>query len=194
MNNMNKTFANSETLGYACFFIIGWLISMVYAGWFSLPILHKGVILIMILGGVILAIAGIFSYFDGNTLNTSLFLVFGAFLFSLSLTSIMYSGSSVDMFSGFSAWIFIVFAVFVLYLWIASFGGGIIQNLFLLGLWLTLLALAIANWTSSGFVRIVGGYIGLVTSLLAGYLSAVSIGVGNFTKRNSTTTGETTAN
>ena len=189
---MERKFADSVTLGYACLFISGWLISMINAHWFSLPMESSGAMLVMILGGVVLAIAGIFSYINADTLNTTLFLVLGALFFSFSLTSLMPSNASLAaLYSGFSGWIYILFAVFIFYLWLSSFGGDIARNLFLFGLWLTLLALAISSWSSSTGFDVVGGYLGLITSLLAGYVSAE--GVIDFSKLHiskAPTTGE----
>ena len=173
---MDRKFADAATLGYACLFISGWLISMVNAGWYSTPIAHSGQMLVFILGGVVLAIAGIFSYLNGDSLNTSLFLVFGALLFSLGLTTLYApSASQAGVYSGFAGWMYILFAAFAFYLWLGSFGGGLARTVYLLGLWLTMLALAIANWASSAGLAGIAGYIGLATSLLAGYVSAEHI-------------------
>lgn len=173
---MERKFGDSVTLGYACLFISGWLISMLNAHWFAPPLDHSGLMLVMILGGVVLAISGIFSYINGDTLNTALFLVFGALLFSFALTSIISpSESSAGVYSGFSGWVYVLFSVFAFYLWVGSFGGSTARNIYLLGLWLTLLALAIANWAASPGLDIIGGYLGLATSLFAGYVSAEGI-------------------
>jgi succinate-acetate transporter protein len=173
---MERKFASAVTLGYACLFISGWLISMINAHWFIPPVSYTGLMLILILGGVVLAISGIFSYINADTLNTSLFLVFSALLFSYALTEMSSAtASQAGVYSGFSGWIYALFAVFIFYLWIGSFGEGSARNLFLLGLWLTLAALAIANWASSPGLDYVAGYLGMGTSLLAGYVSASGI-------------------
>jgi uncharacterized protein len=175
-NIMERKFADSVTLGYACLFIAGWLISMINAHWFAPPLDQSGLMLVMILGGVVLAISGIFSYINGDTLNSTLFLVFGALFFSFALTSMnSASESSAGVYSGFAGWIYVLFSIFAFYLWIGSFGGGMARNVFLLGLWLTLLAWAIANWAASPGLDIIGGYLGLATSLFAGYVSAEGI-------------------
>ncbi len=187
---MERKFADAVTLGYACLFITGWLISMVNAHWFAPPVDYSGLMLIMILGGVVLAISGIFSYINGDTLNTTLFLVFGALLFSFALTTMAPSNTSeAGVYSGFSGWVYILFAIFIFFLWIGSFGDNISRSLFLLGLWLTLLALAIANWASSPALAGVGGYLGLLTSLFAGYVSAE--GIIDFSKLRSHRTSPT---
>ena len=43
-----------------------------------------------------------------------------------------------------TGWFYFIWAVFFTYVWVGSFKAGIVRMLFLLGLWLTLLALAIA--------------------------------------------------
>lgn len=173
---MERKFANPEALGFACLFIAGWLISLINAHWFLPPMNYSGVVLVMLLGGVILSIAGIFAYINGSTLDTALFLVIGALLFSFSLTS-MVSTNSIQSgtLSSFAGWIYILYAVFISYLWFASFGENIGRNLFLFGLCLTFIALAIGNWTGSGGIEEIGGYLGLITSVLAGYVSASSL-------------------
>lgn len=191
---MNKKSAGSSVVGYSCLFIAGWLVSMFNAHWFSLPMLHSGMMLVMILGGVVLALAGIFSFINGNTLETALFLVFGALLSSLALSSVMFPKlNEVGSFSGFAGWVFILFAAFVFCLWIASFGEGFFRNLFLLGLWLTMLALAVGNWAYSTGIIIVGGYLGLITSLLAGYVSAEGI-INSHKSSTPASTGEPSVN
>jgi hypothetical protein len=47
--------------------------------------------------------------------------------------------------------------------------------LFLLGLWLTLLALAIGDWIGSHGITVLGGYLGLITSILAAITSAMAV-------------------
>jgi uncharacterized protein len=163
---------------------------MMNAHWFSLPMESSGAMLIMILGGVVLAVAGIFSYINGDTLNTALFLVFGALLFSFALTSMAASNlSQTGLYSSFSGWVYVLFAIFIFYLWMGSYGGSTARSLFLFGLWLTLLALAIANWSSSAGLEVVSGYLGLVTSVIAGYVSAAGI-IDFSTVRRTSATGE----
>jgi len=81
-------------------------------------------------------------------------------------------GSSLTMNMG---WVEIVWAIFFFYLWLGVMRKGVFVNLFMLGLWLTFLALAIGNWTMALFLVYVAGYLGLITALLAGWLSARNI-------------------
>jgi succinate-acetate transporter protein len=47
--------------------------------------------------------------------------------------------------------------------------------LFLLGLWLTLLAVAISHWGNLHSIMLVGGYLGLITAILAAITSAEEV-------------------
>ena len=61
------------------------------------------------------------------------------------------------------------------HVWFGSFKSGLPRLLFLLGLWLTLLALAIGNWTNAHGIIVLGGYLGLITSILAAITSAKDV-------------------
>ncbi|MGH7071390.1 MAG: hypothetical protein ACREFO_15440 [Acetobacteraceae bacterium] len=61
------------------------------------------------------------------------------------------------------------------FVWLGSFKAGLIRMLFLLGLWLTLLALAVGEWTVLHGITMLGGYLGLVTAILAAIVSAKAV-------------------
>jgi len=129
----------------------------------------------LILGGVAVTFAGILSYFRGETYEFTLFSALGAYFFIFSLDYILFSfmGSS---FSANGGWIEVVWAVLFFYMWLSVFmEKGIFVFLFLLGLWLTFLDFAIGNWIASRVCIYIGGYIGLATSVLAGWLSAQAL-------------------
>lgn len=172
---MNNKLASSTAIGYGGIFIAGWMISMIDAGWFAAPIPHGGVITAMIVGGILVALAGIMSFFNGKTLEMTVFLGLSALFFSFSLSITTASGMSSSMFSAYGGWMDLVWAIFFAYLWIASFGAGFFKNLFLLGIWLLLLLYAIANWIMSPGLDIVGGYVALIAALIAGYISMSEI-------------------
>jgi hypothetical protein len=77
--------------------------------------------------------------------------------------------------ASYTGWYAFIWAVFFCYVWLGSFKSGITRMLFLLGLWLTLLALAIGNWGNLHSIILIGGYLGLVTSILAAITSAIDI-------------------
>lgn len=166
---MNEKLANPKVLGYASLFITGWMISMINAGWF-MGDPKVSIVLGLILGGVVVALAGIFAYFKGQTFEMTLFLIFGALFFVYSLTGLITSSMSSQQMA-YNGWLDILWAVFFFYMWITHMKKGVFVNLFLIGVWLTFLALGIGGWTGVMFISAIGGYIGLATALLAGWLS-----------------------
>jgi succinate-acetate transporter protein len=172
---MNNKFSGFITLGYASIFISFWLGSMVFAGWTTFAALQDGAVILMILG-IVTAISGIFSFFTNDKLECTLFLIFGTYIFSFMLRFIMYPKLAANSnLASFDGWITLLIAIVFFYLWLASFKGSMYRQLFLLLLWLSMLAIAITNLFSITFFMYIGGYLGLIASLFAGWYSATTI-------------------
>jgi succinate-acetate transporter protein len=170
---MNYKLASPKALGYAAIFITGWLFSLYNTQWYTTMPGGMNLITGLVVGGVALGIAGIFSYLYGETYEGTLFLGLGAFFFSVSLNSILAGMMQGSAFSAYAGWLWIVWTVFFLYMWLGvRLEKGFLVSLFLLALWLTFLDMAVANWIASRVCMYVGGYIGLVTAALAAILSA----------------------
>lgn len=165
---MNKT-ANASTLGYAAFALTLWMVSMIHAGWFGASEGSINLMLAVTLGGTAMAIAGILEYFRGRTADMLLFLGFGAFWWAWALNHHAIAGGGATPTAGYEAWYFIVWAVLAFGIWFADFREGTAKTLFTLGLWLTLLSLALAGWTGLGWFTTLGGYLGLITAVIAMY-------------------------
>lgn len=124
---------------------------------------------------VVLAVMGILSFLQGRALDAIIFFG-GAGLFwtdYLHVTAANPAGIADP--PSYAGWYAFIWAVFFCYVWLGSFKSGVIRFLFLLGLWLTLLALAIGNWGSLHSIVILGGYLGLITSILAAIASAFDV-------------------
>ncbi len=171
---MQNKFSGAITLGYASLFISAWIFSISATGWIQGA---KAGLPFIMLFGAILVIAGIFSFYnEASKIDTVLFLVVGAADFSYSLRFILFPNLQANTSpAGVDGWITILIAVVIFYLWLSSFKGNIIRQLFFLGLWLTYLSIAIANWFTLPVFNYIGGYIGLITSLLAGWYSASTV-------------------
>lgn len=165
---MNKT-ANASTLGYAAFALTLWMVSMIHAGWFGSAQGSINLMLAVTLGGTAMAIAGILEYFRGRTADMLLFLGFGAFWWAWALNHHAIAGGAAAPTASYEAWYYIVWAVLAFGIWFADFREGMAKTLFTLGLWLTLLALALGGWTGLGWFTTVGGYLGLISALIAMY-------------------------
>ncbi len=170
---MTTQTANSSTLGYAAFAITLWMASMLNADWFSAAPAHMNMMLAFTVGGTAMALAGLMEYGRGRTLDMLIFLGFAAFWWSWALHSFSAgNGNMPPTDGGYMGWFFLMWAVFACWIWLGSMHAGALRNLFTLGLWLTMLALAIADWSGIDGFTILGGYLGLITALIAGYISA----------------------
>ncbi|MEJ2613418.1 MAG: GPR1/FUN34/YaaH family transporter [Ignavibacteriaceae bacterium] len=173
---MKSKFPGAVTLGYAAIFISLWLFFMPVAGRFSLETAKVTVPILMVLGGVVLAIAGVFSFFNENKVDSIIFFIIAALNYSYSIRiKMMQDITTNSTYSSADGWIMVLIAVIIFYLWIASLKSNLIKHLFLLGLWIALLAGAIANWFSIAALLYLSGYLGLITSVLAGWYSGSTI-------------------
>lgn len=174
---MSNRLANPSSLGFAGFAITLWMVSMINAGWFGTTTPHNmNLMLAFTFGGTAMALAGLMEYLRGRTLDMFLFLAFGAFWWAWALHS---HGAATQAMpataGGYVGWFFLVWAVVAFYIWIASFRDGTARLLFTLGLWLTFLALAIADWSAASGFTVLGGYLGLITAIIGGYISAADV-------------------
>ncbi len=168
---MNSKYANAVPLGYAALSIVLWMGMMMYANWYTPEAGMFGGVLAFTLGGLILGIAGIFSYLNGNAVDGILFLVSAAFLWGISMVSHHMPDSSAAMGNmaaahSYAGWADLGWAIVVFFIWLVSLKSGIFKMLFLLGFWVTLLFFTVAGWSSSEVIRVIGAYVGLVTAIL----------------------------
>jgi uncharacterized protein len=169
-SNSGKAVAIS-TVGYMCLALTGWMISMTYADWFSE---HYGMALLYPLA-IVLGVMGILSLVQNRALDAIVFLGGTALLGSVYAYNAAPSVAKMVDPRSYLGWFAAVWAVFFAYVWVGSFRSGATRMLFLLGAWLTMLALAIGGWTGVQGWVILAGYIGLATSILAGITSASEI-------------------
>lgn len=170
MNDRGKAVAIS-TVGYMCLAISGWMICMSYADWFPK---QYGMALLCPLA-IVLGVMGILSFLQDRALDAIVFLGGTTLLGSAYAYNATSSASRMNDPSSYLGWFAILWAVFFAYVWVGSFKSGVSRMLFLLGAWLTMLALAIGGWSGANGWVILAGYIGLATSILAGVTSAIEI-------------------
>ncbi|MHB1956760.1 MAG: acetate uptake transporter, partial [Sulfobacillus sp.] len=96
---------------------------------------------------------------------------YGAFWWSFALFA-HYFGTTVP--ATFVGWYLFVWGVFTFYMWIATFKTTMALQLVFLALWVTFILLALGAWGLT-FMTTVGGYAGLITAILAFYLSAAEV-------------------
>lgn len=170
---MHRT-ANVSTLGYAAFALTLWMNSMIPAGWFVGSSASLGLLLAIVLGGCVLALAGIGQYLRGHTLDAVLFVAFAAYWWVAALERHAMAQAYLPT-PGFLGWYYIVWAFLAFCIWLAACKDGVARMLFTLGLCLSLLAYALANWTGLNALTVLGGYLGLVTAVVGIYIAAAEI-------------------
>lgn len=168
---MTTKLANPGPLGLAGFAFTTWMLSMINAGWYDAKGMGLVLSLALAYGGTAQLVAGVLEYPRGNTFGTVAFFSYGAFWWSFALFVQFFAAHVPATFVG---WYLFWWGVFTFYMWIASHRINRALQLVFLALWVTFILLAIGAWGVSSFTQI-GGYVGLITALLAFYLSAAEV-------------------
>ena len=169
---MTGKLANPGPLGLAGFAFTTWMLSMINAGWFDAKSLGMVVALAMSYGGTAQLVAGVLEYPRGNTFGTVAFFSYGAFWWSFALFA-HYFGAAVP--AAFVGWYLFMWGIFTLYMWFATFRINRGLQLVFLFLWLTFVVLGVGTWIHSTLTTEIGGYLGLITAILAFYASAADV-------------------
>ena len=166
--NLGSRAVAVSTVGYLCFGLAGWMISMSAAGWYSG---QYGLTALFPLA-VVLAIMGILGFVCGRGLDSIIFFT-GATLFgTASAYKLLVGVGKVPDPVSYLGWFACLFAIFFGYIWAGSFKSGTNRMMFLLGTWLTLIIGAIGAWTGASGWFMASGYLGLITSAFAIVVSA----------------------
>lgn len=164
---MNNKSVILNTIGYMCIGLTVWMLSLSDAGWIS-GSSARGMAMAFGLGAVVLGVIAILAFFHGRALDAVIFFgVAGAFW-------TMHQGGGMDAGAA-EGWFWLLWAVFFFYVWLASFKAGWARMLFLLAAWVSLLADALLAWSGAAAFHYIGGYVGLLTGLVATYISAAEI-------------------
>ncbi|MDE2580128.1 MAG: acetate uptake transporter [Rhodospirillales bacterium] len=164
--------ANPAPLGLTGFALTTWMLSMVNAG------LLPGAAVPMVLasafafGGTAQFFAGLMEMPRGNTFGFVAFCSYGAFWWTFALFVEFFAAKVPADVVG---WWLLMWGVFSFYMWIGSMALNRTLQLIFLALWITFALLAGAELTGSGALHLVGGYMGLLTAVLAFYLAAAEI-------------------
>jgi succinate-acetate transporter protein len=145
---------------------------MINAGWFTGDAMGMVLAVAFAYGGTAQALAGLMEIPRGNTFGATAFLSYGAFWWSLALFALFLHGTVPAAFIG---WYLFLWGVFTLYMWVATWRAARALQLVFFVLWITFFVLAAGEWTGLAWLRHAGGYCGLVTAVLAFYLSAAEI-------------------
>ena len=178
------TIADPIPLGLAGFASARFTISTVYAGWFRFSPADLAVVIpvALIFGGLASFLAGMWAFRRGNTLAATTFATFGAFnaswailqwMMLVGLVPAVVNGGNPGYVDGV---LVLTFSLISLYLGLAALGQhlGLAAVLFTMALTHAFLGVwALTPHTS--WVGIVGGYWGIISSLLAFFVSAALV-------------------
>lgn len=181
--NMAVT-ADPQPLGLVGFAAATFTVSTVLAGWFGPEGLVAAIPVLIVFGGIAQFLAGMWSYARGNVLGTVAFGSFGAFNVSFGILlwmnqvhflglSLLQGDTNISLVAGVFVLMFAVIAGFLAY---AALADNMLIAAVLGFLALAYLADGAALWIGGhNIVGAIGGYAGLVSSILAFYAAAAIV-------------------
>jgi len=108
----------------------------------------------------------------GNTFGFVAFCSYGAFWWAFALFVHFFAAGVPAAFVGW--WLF-MWGVFTFIMWLGSLALNRAVQLIFLALWITFFLLAAGEWTANAGLHAAGGYVGLLTAVLAFYLAAADV-------------------
>jgi succinate-acetate transporter protein len=170
---MEHKVADPAPLGLAAFAMTTFCLSSANAGWWDKGGASAALALALIYGGTAQFAAGMWEFVRKNTFGALAFTSYGAFWIGfyilLKIPAIPPSTNTVGIF-------LLAWAIFTAYMTIAAMRVNMAVLSVFVFLTLTFVALTIGNWGTgnTGMVKL-GGYLGIVTALLAWYASAAGV-------------------
>ena len=176
--------ANPAPLGLACFGITTVVLSSINAGLLPPEATPAVIPLAFSFGGFAQIIAGVLEYKNGNTFGMVAFTSYGAFWWWYAFL----------LWTVGAGWIkppdprgvgvaLLMWGVFTLYMWIATFRTNFILWTIFLLLWITFFLLAGADLGMGAAWKTMGGWFGLATGLDALYLSFAEVTNATFGRK-----------
>ena len=167
--------ADPGPLGLAAFALTTFLLSVVNAHWTSGNSAGTAWLgYALAYGGIIQLLAGMWEFRRGNVFASTAFSSYGGFWIGLFVwIRVAPIASGHDL-----GWILLAFAIFNTYMLLMATQVNLAVFLVFLTLELTEIFLAIGNFTSSIGLSQFGGYLGILTALVAWYTSAAGVSAG----------------
>jgi uncharacterized protein len=164
--------ANPAPLGLTGFAVTTWMLSLVNAGYYTGTSVPLVLATAFAFGGTAQFVAGLMEMPRGNTFGFVAFCAYGAFWWAFALFVQFFSA---NVPAGFIGWWLALWGVFSLVMWIGTLAlNRALQAIFLV-LVITFFLLAGADLLAMPVLKMLGGYMGLVTAVLAFYLAAAEI-------------------
>ena len=172
--------ADPAPLGLAAFALTTFLLSAVNAGWANTSTGSDWLGYAFAYGGLCQLLAGMWEFKNRNVFGSTAFSTYGGFWIGLGLWAVLVaphatSASAADHDLG---WILLAFAIFNAYMLLLSTQ----VNMAVFGVFATLeiteILLFIGNFNGTTSIVKAGGYVGVLTALVAWYTSAAGVSNG----------------
>jgi hypothetical protein len=172
--------ADPAPLGLAAFAATTFLLSAANAGWMTKATGDAWLGYAFAYGGFGQLLAGMWEFRNRNVFGATAFSTYGGFWIGLAIWALLVAPKAASPAAADHdiAWILLTFAIINTYLLILSTQVNMAVFLVFLTLEITEIVLVIGNFSgSTGTVKL-GGYVGLVTALVAWYTSAAGVSNG----------------
>ncbi|MDD4237633.1 MAG: acetate uptake transporter [Desulfotomaculaceae bacterium] len=166
--------ADPGPLGLACFALTTFCLSMVNAGLVVKESVAVVIAVALVYGGATQILAGMWEFKKNNTFGATAFSSYGAFWISWGLFE-LFGAQKILVIPSQGAWMFLLaWTIFTAYMWIGSFGTNkaLVATFTLLLLAFILLTIGAAG---SPAAHTAGGYVGILTAIVAWYTSAAGV-------------------
>jgi succinate-acetate transporter protein len=166
-------FADPEPIGLMGFALTTFIIGLIESNWLVASGSDAALLLAILYGGIVQAIAGILAWRDSNTLAMAAFLTYGAFniwfgLFELfSTNGIITPSASLTAF-GVSI---LGFGIITVLWFVSTLEDSVALAAVFATLALTYILVGVGYWLDFGALNVWGGYFALASALLAAYVA-----------------------
>ncbi len=167
--------ADPAPLGLGAFALTTFLLSAANAGWMGSASGNAWLGYAFAYGGLCQLLAGMWEFRNRNVFGATAFSTYGGFWIGLGLWALLVAPTAGAKATKDVAWILLAFAIFNTYMLLWS----TMVNTAVFGVFLTLEAteiiLFIGNFAGNTSIVKVGGYVGVLTALVAWYTSAAGV-------------------
>jgi uncharacterized protein len=172
--------ADPAPLGLAAFALTTFLLSASNAGWMTHATENAWLGYALGYGGLVQLLAGMWEFRNKNVFGSTAFSSYGGFWIGLGLWFLLVAphATSASQVAHDLGWIALAFAIFNTYMLILSSQVSLAVFGVFLTLELTEILLFIGNFSINSATIKAGGYVGLVTALVAWYTSAAGVSNG----------------
>jgi succinate-acetate transporter protein len=171
--------ADPAPLGLAAFALTTFLLSAANAGWMTAASGNAWLGYAFAYGGFCQLLAGMWEFRNRNVFGSTAFSTYGGFWIGIGLWALLVAPHATASQAGHDlGWILLAFAIFNTYMLLLSAQVNMAVFVVFLTLEATEIILFIGNFAgSSGTVK-AGGYVGVLTALVAWYTSAAGVSNG----------------